>query len=270
VANATDIESLNDFKDWLGYNAGAVIPQIGLTMAGAAIAGIPGALLTSTAFNFPAQIEQRVEFIMSTVKDLPPEDQAKAVMEYLDKTGDVTFAVTALQGGLDMFGPVGAILRKKLASKEGAELIAGYQTKQRAIKEALKDTPRQIGEETLTEGAQEIAAIGGERALDEQGELDALSKENLLRVLNTAAAGTVGGGVGATTNVAVAPVTPFLQQRAVRAEQDRVTREMQQKFVRDNAEAIGKKFDSLVVEYQKQGVPEAEAMKKSWRRSAFR
>jgi len=112
VANATDIESLNDFKDWLGYNAGAVIPQIGLTMAGAAIAGIPGALLTSTAFNFPAQIEQRVEFIMSTVKDLPPEDQAKAVMEYLDKTGDVTFAVTALQGGLDMFGPVGAILRK--------------------------------------------------------------------------------------------------------------------------------------------------------------
>ena len=263
VGELTSIRSFDDFKDWLAFTGGSVLPQIGLTMAGAAVAGIPGAVGTSLLFNFPAQVELRFGFIMKVVKDLPPEEQAKAVMEYLDKTSDVTMAVSLAQGGLDAFGPVGAVLRRKLASKEGVELITRYQTKQEAAKAAVKEIPRQVGEETVTEGGQASLDITGERVLDEQGDLALFSKKNIFRVINAAAAGTVGGGTGAGVNVATSPIQPALQQRAVKKAQAEIQRQIQQSFVKENADRIGKTFDSLVATYKLDGLTDAEAMVKA-------
>jgi hypothetical protein len=200
VDRFTNIESLGDFRDWLGYTAGSVVPQIGATMAGAALGGTPGALLVGGAFALPEQVESRIDFIYDKVKSLPPEEKATAIQEYLNATGDVTMTVAIAQGALDRFGPVGAILRKKLAKEGGGEAVE-YATKREALKGATKDVvKRQIPEEFVTEMGQEALSLGGERALGEQTG-DLVTKENVFRLVDAGAAGMVGGAVGGVANV---------------------------------------------------------------------
>jgi hypothetical protein len=258
VEGFTSIRSIGDFRDWLGYTTGAVIPQVGLTMAGAALAGLPGAFGTSLAFTLPFQLESRIDFVMDAVKDLPPEEQAGAVLEYLDKTADVSMAVAIGQGALNMFGPVGFILRRQF-EKAGGKKIAEYATKREAAKVLLKDVAkRQIPEEFLTEAGEEILDIAGERILGEQTG-DLLSKENITRITDAAFAGAVGGKVGGGINVATGVGQQYLRERSQRRLDEQIAQLDRVQKVFENPEQAAAVFNSLVSQYVQMGMSEADA-----------
>ena len=190
--NATDISTAKDFGNWLAFNVGSGVVQLAPIMLAAVTTGTPGALALGTAMGVGETVGNRLEFIQNKVKDLPPEQQANEIEKYIRDTSDTTVAIGLASGALDMFGPVGSILRAR-AGKEGVK----YLTKKEGLKAGIKGAPRDIVEEGLTGGAQEAVQIGGKRVLGEQTG-DVFSEENIKDVINAAAA-EAAGGLGGTT-----------------------------------------------------------------------
>jgi hypothetical protein len=71
----------------LGYSIGAGAKQILPIMGAGFVAGPSGALGVGTALAATETIGNRLNFIQDVVKDLPPDEQATAIAEYLEKTG---------------------------------------------------------------------------------------------------------------------------------------------------------------------------------------
>ncbi len=266
VPDATDITSLKDFRDWLGFNVASGAVQLVPVMAAAYTTGGAGAFTVGTGLAMQEGIQNRLNFVLDKVKSLSPEEQATAVQEYLRATGDTTMAVALASGALDLAGPVGTILRKQLSKEVGKEAVK-FETKRQAAKAAAKEAPREIGEEFLTGGAQEIAQIAGERNVGEQTG-DIFSKENVKRVFNAAAAEAAGSLSGSGINVTTAVGKQALQERAERLAQEELTnqvREMERRTrqadVSAAADKIGPTFDALVAKYQAEGMSETDAFK---------
>lgn len=198
VPGVTDIRSLADFRDWLGYSIGAGSKQLLPVMGAAALGGAPAALGVGTALAAGETIGNRLAFIQDIVKDLPPEEQATAIAEYLEKTGDTTTIVALTSGALDLAGPVGSILRKRFAKDLGEEVID--RTTGEAFKAAVKRTPKEMLEEGITGGLQEVTQIAGKRVTGEQAG-DILSSENIKAVLDAAAAEAAGSIAGSGVNI---------------------------------------------------------------------
>ena len=189
VEGVTDIRSFGDFKDWLGFNIASGAVQLAPIVASAAVAGPAGALGAGTALAGSETVTNRLGYIRDITANLPPEEQAQAIIEYLDATKDVSTMTALVSGALDLAGPVGGVLKRQLAKEAGKEITEG----------SLRRIAKESAEEAATGGAQEATQITGERVLGEQ-EGDALSIENLTRVVDAAAA-EAAGSLGVSTGV---------------------------------------------------------------------
>jgi hypothetical protein len=192
--DATDIGTAKDFGNWLAFNVGSGAVQLAPIILAALTTGGAGAFALGTTMGVGETVGNRLQFIQNKVKDLPPEQQANEIEKYIRDTSDTTIAIGLASGALDLFGPVGSILRNR-AGKEGVK----YLTKKEALKAGAKAAPRDIVEEGLTGGAQEAVQIGGKRTLGEQTG-DVFSAENIKDVINAAAAEAAGGVGGTTVN----------------------------------------------------------------------
>jgi hypothetical protein len=250
VPGASDISSLSDFKDWLAYNVSSGAVQLIPIMASAVVAGAPGALAVGTGMAMQEGVQNRLEFILDKVKSLSPEEQAQAVEEYLKATNDTTTMVAIGSGVLDLAGPVGTILRKQFAKELGKEAVK-YETKAEAAKAGLKETPKELAEEGLTGGAQEVLQIAGEQVIGEQTG-DVFSKDNVKRVFDSAAAEAAGSIAGSGINVGTNVGQQMIQKKAEELAVKEFERQLKQKIIADSADKIAPVFDKLVDQYKNQ------------------
>jgi hypothetical protein len=195
--DATDIGTAKDFGNWLAFNVGSGTVQLAPIILAAVTTGTPGALALGTTMGIGETVSNRLEFIQNKVKDLPVEQQANEIEKYIRDTSDTTIGIGLASGALDMFGPVGSILRAR-AGKEGVK----YFTKKEGLKAGIKEAPKDIAKEGLTGAGQEAIQIGGKRTLGEQTG-DVFSEENIKAVINAAAAEAAGGLGGTTINTAL-------------------------------------------------------------------
>jgi len=240
------IKTLADARDWLAYNVVAGGVQLAPVMAAGAVAGPTGALTVGTTLAGAETIENRLAYIQQVVQDLPPEDQATAIAEYLYKTNDTNTMVAIVSGALDLAGPVGSILKRQLTKEISGEVLE--RTAGEAAREALQQAPREILEEGLTGGAQEIAQIAGQRATGEQVG-NVLSKENITRVLDAAAAEAVGSISGTAINTATAAGSQALTNRTIRKTEEEISKQLVAERARANAGDTAQLIEERVAQY---------------------
>jgi hypothetical protein len=190
TTDLTDVEGAKDFANWLGYNVGSGAVQLAPIMIAAVTTGGPGVLALGTTMGVSEAVGNRMQFLESKIKDLPDDKKAEAVIDYVTKTGDTSLAVGIISGALDnLLGPAATL------AKRGLSQVVKGETRAKALKEGLKEIPKQAGEEFITGGAQEAAQIAG--AVREKEQSEFFTVENLKKILNSAAAeaaGAVGGG----------------------------------------------------------------------------
>ena len=255
VPNASDIESINGFKQWLTFNLPSTVIQLAPIMAAAITTGGAGAFTLGAGMAVGAGTGNRMEYILDKVKDLPPEEQANKVEQYIRDTRDATVAIGLAEAALDLTGVVGSILRQR-AKKEGVK----YLTKREALKAGVKEAPRVIGEEALTGAGQETLQILGEKKLGEMEE-DLISKKNFKRIFDASALEALGGGAGASIITTARVGQTALDQRAERLEQEEFDRDLKQAAVAANAATLSPEYAGLVDKYLSEGKSQAEAFK---------
>lgn len=255
VPNFTDIASMDGFRQWLTFNLPLAAVQLAPIMVAAITTGGAGAFVLGGAMGVGETVGNRLEFILDKVKNLPPEEQADKIEQYIRDTRDTTMIVGLASGALDLAGPVGTILRNR-AKKEGIK----YLTKKEAVKAGVKEAPRAVGEEALTGAGQETLQLLGEKKLDEM-EGDLVSEKNLKRIIDAAAVEALGGKVGAVINTGVQVADTGLRQRAERKEQEAIDNTLRQAAVTTRSAAIGPEFSALVDKYVSEGKSETEAYK---------
>jgi hypothetical protein len=205
VEDFTSVEGVRDFTDWLKFNMGSAGVQLAPIIIAAVTTGGLGAGLVGMSMAGGEQINNRIAFVLNQkdVKTLAPEQQAIAVEKYVQDTMGVSMSVAAANGALDaVTGPVGAILRAKFA-KEAAKAAGKEIAGDIALKQAVKEIPRSVIEESFTGLTQEAFSILGEKYLGEQN-LDFFDPENRKRLINAMASEGVGGLVGGGFNVGAA------------------------------------------------------------------
>lgn len=200
VEDFTDIRSLGDFNKWLGYSigSGAVssAPALGiglLTRSPAATVGV------ATGMEYGSGIQDRLNFIQNKVANLPPADQANAIIQYVDATKDETLRAALASGTLELFGPEAGAIKRALIKKAATE--AGQEVAKTGFKEGLKAAGKEGLEEFATGGAQQVANLNLQFALDErQGSL--LDRDSLKEIFNAAMAEGAGGfAIGGGMNI---------------------------------------------------------------------
>jgi hypothetical protein len=273
TTQVSDIDSWASFKNYLGGVIGETAAQLPVVMASSAVAGPTGGFTAGTAISYGAETMNRIAFAREKYKDLPIEKQAEAIAKYLRDTGDVVAVSAAVQGSLDLFGPVGTVLSRKITSelgKEGTRNVLETAAKRSFIesvkqegKAAAKRFPREAGEEALTGGAQEVTSILGERAIGEQtGPL--LSAENLKRVFEASVAEGIGGGlVGTPTTF----TTGVIGSRSETARAKRTLRQEAEEGRLKEFDAmrgqLAGAFEAAVVKYKSEGMSETDALRKA-------
>lgn len=222
TTDLTDVEGAKDFANWLSYNVGSGAVQLAPIMIAAATTGGAGVAALGIGMGTGEAIGNRLEFLEKRIKDLPPEQKAAEVIDYVKKTGDTALAVGIVSGALDaVLGPAATLAKRGLG-----EVVKG-ETRKEALKAGVKEIPKGMGQEFITGGAQEATQLGGALA---EGEIDKyFTEENVKKIINAAAAeaaGAVGGGA-ATTGARV-----YGADKAIRAKekQDAQRQELQAKM----------------------------------------
>lgn len=222
TTDLTDVEGAKDFANWLSYNVGSGAVQLAPIMIAAATTGGAGVAALGIGMGTGEAIGNRLEFLEKRIKDLPPEQRAAEVIDYVKKTGDTSLAVGIVSGALDaVLGPAATLAKRGLG-----EVVKG-ETRKEALKAGVKEIPKGMGQEFITGGAQEATQLGGALAEKEIDEF--LTKENAKKILNAAAAEAAGalGGGAATTGARV-----YGADQAIRAKekQDAQRQELQAKM----------------------------------------
>ena len=229
VVNPTDIRSLADFRDYLGYILGSAgaqyLPVVGASVVGGLTFGPPGAVAgavsASTAQALPEQYSQRLEYAIELTKNIPDENErADAVIEYLAKTGSTSALVALGQGALDAFGPtrvISGLFKKKLAGEAGEQILKESEVVEKTALEAMKgvarETPKVMLEEALTGAGQEVIDIAGQFAVGEQTG-DVFTGDNIKAVVDSAISESLGSLTAQGINVGVAGVKQKAANRA--------------------------------------------------------
>ena len=204
-----DVEDWGDAWDYISYYIGSgaaqFVPMIGLGMAGTALTGSPiggGAaiLAFTTAMAGQETIASRLEFIQQIHSDLPPEEQADAIAQYLEETNDVTAMVALGSGALDMGGVVGSFLFRQFKRKAREELV-----KRGMIKTVV---PSVLGE-AVTGGAQESLQVLGAKMLKEI-DADWTSREIINRIINATFQEALGGLGGVAVSETMQKLRPYV------------------------------------------------------------
>ena len=195
VKQFTDIGSPYEAASWaagrLPEFVGTNLPQI----AAGYFTGPGGLALTSVIPELSGGTKERVKYMEGIVKDEPdPAKRSQALIDYINKTQDVTLQAAVLNGLTDMIiGP----------EAEAVKLGVQSAFRQEVRKEILKKLPKVVGGEALGEGAtggiQEITNMVAERSLGEmQGGV--FTAENAKRIINSMADEALGGA-GVSTGV---------------------------------------------------------------------
>lgn len=199
----TDVDSANAFADWLSYNVGAAAPQVvPMVVAAYATRGRSLPYTMGASMGVQESVSNRIDYIQDKTKDLPEDQRVDETIKYLQDTGTVSTLTGLGVGALDLFGPVGSALRRRvaqeIAKKTGKEVTE--KAARTGFKGALKDVPRDVLEEGMTGAAQSLLQIGSEQYLGEQTG-DVFSGENIKRIINDAAAEAAGGIAGSGVNL---------------------------------------------------------------------
>jgi len=197
VEKASDIGSVTDFTNFVASNVGSGAVQLVPLMLAAATTGGVGLGAIGVGMGTSEAVGNRLQFLEKELAQLPQNQRADAVINYLEKTGGTSLAVGVVSGALDtVLGPA-ATLVKQLASKTLKD-----QTRKEAVKAAAKEVPKVVAGEAVTGGAQEATQIAGKVNVGERKEF--ATKETLVDVLNAAAAEAAGSLAGAGVNVGTA------------------------------------------------------------------
>lgn len=186
--NLTDTEGLTDFTNWAAFNLGSAGVQLVPIIAAAVTTGGLGVFATGTTMELSGGVQNRLNFILDKTKDVQdPKARADAVFDYVAKSGDVTLTSALASGAVDLvLGPAAELIKRPVAQ------LIKEQTRKEILKEIPKAIVRQSGEEFLAGGIQETIQIAAERVLGEQTG-DFLTKENIKRIVDAAAAEAIGG-----------------------------------------------------------------------------
>jgi hypothetical protein len=197
VEKASDIGSVADFTNFVASNVGSGAVQLVPLMLAAATTGGVGLGVMGVGMGTSEAVGNRLEFLQKELAQLPQNQRADAVINYLEKTGGASLAVGVVSGALDtVLGPA-ATLVKQMASKTLKD-----QTRKEAVKAAVKEAPKAIAGEAVTGGAQEATQIAGKVGVGERDKF--ATKETLIDVLNAAAAEAAGSLAGTGVNVGTA------------------------------------------------------------------
>lgn len=197
VEKASDIGSVTDFTNFVASNIGSGAVQLVPLMLAAATTGGVGLGAMGVGMGTSEAVGNRLQFLEKELAQLPQDQRADAVINYLEKTGGTSLAVGVASGALDVVLGPSATLVKQMASKTLKD-----QTRKEAVKAAVKETPKAIAGEAVTGGAQEATQIAGKVGVGERDKF--ATKETLVDVLNAAAAEAAGSIAGAGVNVGTA------------------------------------------------------------------
>lgn len=197
VDRPRDIGSVADFTNWVAGTVGSGAVQIVPLMLAAAATGGVGLGAVSAGMGVAESVSNRLQYIQDQIKDLPPQEQADRIFDYIQKSNDTNLLTGIVSGAFDVvLGPTARLLKIK------AGAVAPAATRREAAKRELKATPKQMAEEAVTGTAQEATQIAGEVGLGEQQKF--ATRENLIRMLEAGATEGVGSVGGAGINVAAA------------------------------------------------------------------
>ena len=190
----TDIGGVGDAASYFGSKLGEAIPQMVPVIASGVIARKPGLLGTSIGMELGPATQDRVDYITKQVQNEPdPEKRAAAIAQYVRDTKDVTLTAATVSGLFDaVLGPEADIAKRILSGE------LRQQTRKEILKAIPKVAAKSGAQEFLTGGLQETVMINAERMLGEQTG-DALTKENIIRVVDSALSEAIGGFGMSTT-----------------------------------------------------------------------
>jgi hypothetical protein len=203
----TDVRTVTDFSNWLAKQGGAGLVQLAPIMIAAVATGGAGVFAMSAAMGVSEATSNRLQAIEKKLAQLPENQRAQEVINYLQSSRDVNLAVGIFSGALDVVLGPAARMAKLFAGKMAKDV-----TRMEALKAGLKEVPKQVGEEAVTGGAQEAAQIAGEVQLKEQEKF--LTDANIKRLINSSAAEAAGalGVSGPTVASRVARTHGILSQ----------------------------------------------------------
>jgi hypothetical protein len=182
--DATDIRTIEGFTQWL---ATAVPAGVMSTIPGLVVTYVTKNPGLGAAVMFPQNLGGQLQTRANAVDDLAGphrsvEERNQATAGYVEQTLPTSGAVAVGQSVLDASTGVEAAVMKAPV-KRSATQIAG-------------DVVKSVAAEFATGAAQDVGSLAGERALGEQTG-DALTADNLKRVINSAA-DEAAGGLGAS------------------------------------------------------------------------
>lgn len=205
TSDLTDIESVKGFSDWLAFNGAAGAVYLAPVMLSAAIGGPVGAGAMSYGLSAGEINSDRVAAAIDMNRpgrfknpDRQQEiDQEQGIANRVASTVPSTLAFAAPNAALDVVsGPVRNVLTKPLHGL----------TKRETLRAAPGMIARDVVEEGVTGGLQEVGNIAAERYVGEQ-QGDAFTAANAKRVVNAAAAEAAGGLVGGSGHATVGLMT---------------------------------------------------------------
>ena len=186
-------ESAADFGNWLAKNVGSGAVYAIPSIVAAVVAKQPGLLSVGTGMGYTEAVNNRLDALAKELQTLPPEQRAARVAQRLQETNDVNTAIAVASGALDtVLGPAASVAKQGIKSS-----IQGMGRKG-AIKEAVKELPKQAGEEFVAGSGQEAAQIAGKVKV---GERDKFATAETAKDIFEAGAAEAAGSLGPTAGV---------------------------------------------------------------------
>jgi len=206
-------ESAADFGNWLAKNIGSGAVYAIPSIIAAITAKQPGLLTVGTGMGYTEAVNNRLDALAKELQTLPPEERAARVAQRLQETNDVNTAIAIASGALDtVLGPAASI------AKQGIKSSIQGMGRRGAAKEAIKELPKQAGQEFVAGSAQEASQIAGKVNVGERDKFATMeTAKDVLESGLAEAAGSLGptAGMGAlrvaTTPKAEAVVTEKIE-----------------------------------------------------------
>ena len=200
-----EVESAADFGNWLASSIGSGAVYAIPSIIAAITTKQPGLLTLGTGMGYSEAVSNRLEAMAAELKSLPPEERAARVAQRLQETNDVNLAVAISSGALDLvLGPAAKV------AKEGVKGFIKSAGRAGATKEAIKEIPKQSGQEFIAGAGQEGAQAAGKVQTGERKKFATVeTAKEMFESGAKEAAGSIAptAGLGAI-NIATTPGAP--------------------------------------------------------------
>ena len=202
-------ESAADFGNWLTNKIGAGAVYAVPSIIAAITTKQPGLFVLGTGMGYTEAVSNRLEAMAKELKSLPPEERAARVAQRLQETDDVNVAIAIASGALDtVLGPAASLV------KQGVKGSIQAMGKKGATKEALKELPKQAGEEFVAGSLQEGAQAAGKV---QTGERKKFATAETAKEMFESGAAEAAGSLGPTAGMGAIRVarTPGAEKATV-------------------------------------------------------